>query len=183
MFEEIYREEQKESFSITISWSSRLSWLQLGAYLKLSNFKSKCSSSGTIWVWHLLKKLIYTCSCANDTACYVPIMEILLNSLLCLAVLIRVFPILVPSTINFPFEDMLKNIKMKKIILWLYRWFEKKFCEKILSQQAISVLKINIGKEDKFDWLRLCIKWLLPRKQCLQDWMVMQNQWVDCERD
>lgn len=57
---------------------------------------------------------------------------------------------LVPSTVNVPFEDILKGyyneenhftVGIDDLKKWSY--------EKTLSQQAISVLKINIGKEDK----------------------------------
>lgn len=57
---------------------------------------------------------------------------------------------LVPSTVNVPFEDILKGYYNEENhftidIDNLKNWS----CEKTLSQQAISVLKINIGKEDK----------------------------------
>ena len=57
---------------------------------------------------------------------------------------------LVPSTVNVPFEEILKRyyneenhfmVDIDDLKNWSY--------EKTLSQQAISVLKINIGKEDK----------------------------------
>lgn len=57
---------------------------------------------------------------------------------------------LVPSTVNVPFEDILKGYYNEENHFMVGIDDLKKWsCEKTLSQQAISVLKINIGKEDK----------------------------------